>query len=716
MKHFFLLMLLPSLVLPLWLFSQSSQKQTFYVALNGNDQWSGMLPAPGKNNTDGPFKTFERAVLKIEELKRNGEMEHGMEIIIRGGAYPIQKTIFLTAKHSGNANAPVVWKNYPGEKVQLVGGKEINGFHAITDSSAMKRINRAYQKQILEVELKALGIHDFGTITNRGRPGLELFFNDKKMELARWPNEGWAKIADVPQSGELVNKGELPHMRFGLPVGRHYGRFTYDGERQNSWSHVEDIFLHGYWVWDWFDEFLQVQSIDTNTKEIFIKPPHSRYGYCKEQRYYAVNVLEELDQPGEWYLDRSSGLLFFWPPQSLSAGKAFVSLLDAPMMQLDSTENIRVEGLSFAFSRGHGMVITGGRNNNVAGCSFNNLGDVAVKLEAGEKNGISSCDMYDIAAGGVLLNGGDRKTLSFAGNFVVNCHIHHFSQWIRTYQSAITISGVGNYASHNVIHDAPGCGILLTGNEHIIEYNELYNLALETGDVGAFYMGRDWTERGNMIRYNYFHDLKGPGVHDVNAVYLDDWASGTTVTGNIFSECARGIMIGGGRDNIVDNNIFIGCKPAVHVDSRGLGWAKYYFDGTTNTLFDRMDAMNYKEPPYSTKYPALLSLYQDEPAVAKHNIITRNISLMGRWLDLHDGLNLDMVLSENNIIAKPEKAFKNEGDYIINENPGIYDYKKADFRLKPRALQYGFKPIPYDQIGLQKDRFRADPPKTFSTK
>ncbi len=175
-------------------------------------------------------------------------------------------------------------------------------------------------------------------------------------------------------------------------------------------------------------------------------------------------------------------------------------------------------------------------------------------------------------------------------------------------------------------------------------------------------------------------------------------------------------MIGGGRDNIINNNIFIDCKPAVHVDSRGLGWAKYYFDGTTNTLFDRMDAMNYKEPPYSTKYPALLSLYQDDPAVAKYNSLTRNISLMGRWLDLHDGLNLGIVFSENNIIAKPEKPFKNTGDHIINKNPGIYDYTKSDFRLKPGALQYGFKPIPYEHIGLQQDRFRPNPPKTFNTK
>ncbi|HRO48090.1 right-handed parallel beta-helix repeat-containing protein [Agriterribacter sp.] len=717
MKFVLPVILLLIFIIPGHSYAQVAEKLVFYVSLSGNDGWSGKLAAPGKNKTDGPFKTFERVKLEIEQLNEKGSMPaQGIEIIIRGGAYLIEETIMLTNKHAGKVNAPVVWKHYGDEKVQLVGGKAIEGFHTLSDPAARKSIPAAYQKNILEVNLKAHGITDFGTITNRGKPGLELFFNNKKMQLARWPNEGWAKIADVPQRGELVYQGDLPHMRFGIPVGKHYGRFTYNGNRQNNWSNTGDVFLHGYWVWDWYDEFVQVQSIDTATKEIFIQPPHSHYGYSKEQRYYAVNVLEELDLPGEWYLDRSNGLLFFWPPSSIATGKTFVSLLDNPVMLLDNTENVRVEGLSFQFSRGNGIVIRGGRNNLIGGCTFSNLGDVAVKLEGGENNGIAACNIYDVAAGGAILNGGDRKSLTPGGNFVVNSHIHHFSQWIRTYQSAITISGVGNRAAHNVIHDAPGSGILLTGNEHIIEYNELHDLALETGDVGAFYMGRDWTERGNIIRYNYFHDLTGPGVHDVNAVYLDDWASGTTVSGNIFYNCARGIMIGGGRNNMVDNNIFIGCKPAVHVDSRGLGWAKYYFNGTTNTLFERMDAMHYKLPPYAEKYPALLLLYDDEPAVAKYNTLTHNISYLGRWIDLHDGLNLNTVLSKDNIIAKPEKEFINAGDHIINENPGIGNYSNGDFVLQQKALRYGFKAIPYHKIGLQKDKYRKNPLKTFNTK
>ncbi|MEO2046854.1 MAG: hypothetical protein ABGX16_09810 [Pirellulales bacterium] len=90
------------------------------------------------------------------------------------------------------------------------------------------------------------------------------------------------------------------------------------------------------------------------------------------------------------------------------------------------------------------------------------------------------------------------------------------------------------------------------------------HVCLETDDVGAFYMGRDWTARGNHIRYNYFHHLGhgGKGI-GVMAIYLDDWASGTTILGNLCVQAGRAVLIGGGRDNLVQNNLFVDCVPSM---------------------------------------------------------------------------------------------------------------------------------------------------------
>lgn len=715
MKYLFSSLLLSIVIFSTASFAQKPARLVFYISPSGNDAWSGSLQAPNAAATDGPFKTLERARWQVEQINAQKLMQgKNIEIIIRGGTYSIDKTFVLSGSSSGDTTVSVTWKSYPGEKVQLTGGREITGFHTITDTGTLKRIAPAFRKHIMEIDLKSMGITDYGTITNRGGPGTELFFNNRKMPLSRWPNEGWAKIADVPQTGTLVNKGDLPHLRFGIPVGRHYGKFTYAEDRPAKWSDISNIFLHGYWTWDWYDEMLHIQSIDTVTKTIYIKPPHSHYGLAKDQRYYALNILEEIDRPGEWCLDRNQGKLYFWPPSPLPDSKVFISLLDQPLMQLDQVENVHVEGICFEFSRGNGLVIRGGRNNIVSGCTFDNLGNTAVLIEGGEKNGVLSCDIFDVAFGGITLNGGDRKTLTGAGNFAANNDIHDISQWIRTYQAAIKVAGVGNYITHNRIHEAPGVGILLTGNEHIIEYNELFDLALETGDVGGFYMGRDWTERGNIIRYNYFHDLKGSGTHDVNAVYLDDWASGTTVYGNIFLNCARAVMIGGGRDNVIDNNIFADCSLAIHVDSRGLGWAAYYFDGTDSTLFKRMAAMHYDRPPYSVKYPALLSLYKDEPAVAKHNSIVHNIAYGGRWLNLHNGLDLKTVHVQGNLLSNVVNDYSNDSNKVVKKNRWIYSVEHRDFRIKHAAIKTGFKVIPYNLIGLQNDEFRLSPQKTFS--
>jgi len=709
----------------------------FYVSIEGNDSWSGKLSKPNTGMTDGPFATPEKAREAVRTLKQSGTLpEGGVTVYLREGVYPFSETFKLIAVDSGTETAPVVWSASPGEKVQLIGGREVTGFKPADSRSVSDRIDEEYLDKILKADLKAQGITHYGVITNRGGPGMELFFQDKRMTLARWPNDRWEKIVDVPQDGELVFKGALPHMRHGIPAGRHYGRFIYEGNRPDKWSDIHEVYLHGYWVWDWYDEFLNIEAIDPVKKEITLREPHSHYGYCKDQRYYALNILEELDSPGEWFLDRSDGVMYFWPPSPVSDGRAYVSILEDPLLSLENTEYITIRGIILEFSKGSGITVSGGAHNLIAGCTLRNLGDIAAVIDGGTGNGITGCDVYEIAAGGIRINGGDRATLTSGNNFAVNNHIHNYSEWIRTYQSAIGISGVGNRIAHNLIHDAPHSGIILNGNEHIIEFNELHTLAQQTGDVGAFYMGRDWTQRGNVIRHNYFHDLLGPGLHGVMAVYLDDWSSGTLIYGNVFYKAGRAAFIGGGRDNVVENNIFVECAPSTHVDARGLGWAKYYFDKTmdiyVNTLFDRMDAMKYDKPPYRTKYPELLTLYDDDPAVPRNNRIIGNISYGGRWMDLYDGMDFSVVAVENNLVADPElckwqevlgKEFKvhrngdkgitdilkRDGNVVIDTDPGFIDVENGDFRLMENspAFKLGFKRIPIEKIGLFTDEYRV---------
>ena len=636
----------------------------FYVSARGNDRNPGTLRKP--------FATLEHARESARASKASGPVT----VWIRGGTYLVSRTFGLTAEDSGTA-----YQAYRNETVRLIGGRPIRGFRRVTDPGVLRRVDPAARRKVVALDLRAQGITNFGDLTARGferdvRPAaLELFFQGKPMQLARWPNRDWAKTAGVMEGKE--------------------DRFQYEGDRPARWAALDDVWVHGYWTWDWADSYARVKSIDTARREIITYPPHGVYGYSKGKRYYAFNILEELDEPGEWYLDRKSGVIYFWPPAPLGRGEAAVSLLEEPLITLDGASNVTLRGLTLEYTRGDAVDIRGGAGNRVVGCTIRNIGNVGVKVESGERHSISGCDISQTGDGAVILSGGDRPTLTPAGNSVADCDIHEFGRWVRTYTPGVYLSGVGNRVEHNRIHDSPHCAILLNGNEHHIEFNEIHHVALETHDVGAFYMGRDYTERGNMVRYNYFHHLGRGGVKPedlVQAVYLDDCASGTLVYGNVFYRAGRGAMIGGGRDNTIENNIFVECTPSIHVDARGLGWAEFWFNGKDNTLIDRLKAMHYHKPPYSVRYPQLVSLYEDpDTVVPKGNSIVRNVSYGGRWIDFLDGMTDKIVHIQDNFIS---------GD------PGFVDAAHDNFQLRDDSPVYklGFKPIPMEQIGPRKQR------------
>ncbi|MFN0169302.1 MAG: right-handed parallel beta-helix repeat-containing protein [Bryobacteraceae bacterium] len=732
----------------------------FYVALNGNDQWSGKLAEPASGNTDGPFATLERAREAVRALKSSGDFPvRGVVVTLRGGVYRRTETFRLAAEDSGTEAGPVVWRGKAGEPVRLAGGQVVRDFERVRDPDIVKRFSREQLENILVADLRAQGITEYGEMkaVGFGKPGtaaLELFFDGKPMQRARYPNEGWLQIASVPQSGTLKYEGEdRGHSRrFGMPLGRHYGRFEYPGDRPNRWLPANDMWMHGYWSWDWNDQYQRIARLDKGRREIHPAEPYHGSGYTKLQRFYFLNILEELDSPGEYYLDSKKGLLYFWPPQSPQGKEALVSMLEDWLVSIDGASHVSFEGITFEASRGGGVIIQGGAGNKVAGCTLRNMGAEAVQIAGGTRNGVLSSDIHGTDAG-IVISGGDLPTLTPGRNYATNNHIHDYSRIRRTYQAAVILEGVGQKVSHNHIHHAPHNGVLFNGAEHVLEFNEVHHVAMETGDVGAFYIVAPWTHRGNMIRHNYFHDIVGPGYTGASAVYLDDWTSGTTVYGNVFAG-VKAVVINGGRENLIENNVFLNCSPAVRLKSIGLGWAKDAFLGGRSPVPGRLAQIKYKEPPWSTRYPELMTLERDDPAVAKHNKALRNVSHGGRWLDLWDGMDFGALEMRGNLIADPELAWRQKTDYfytddkntgkikyeglklvldtkvlngdaaareallragnlVIEGDPGFADGPKGRLELSKtsKAYEMGFQRIPLDKIGLYADEYLGSKPK-----
>ncbi len=652
-----------------------SEAITLHVALNGNDRWSGRLAAPA--NGDGPFFTFQRARDEIRKLKKQGGLPPGGVVVeAHGGDYFFSSPLVLTAEDSGAKGSPIVYESRRGETVRLVGGVEVKDFRPVTDPAVLKRLDASARGQVLQADLKAAGMKDLGQAVGANRP--EVYFQDQPMTLARWPNEGFVHIV------KLV--GGEPEKIQGI-AGDKIGRFIYDGDRPSRWTDEKDVWLHGYWFWDWSDQRQQVASIDTAKHMISLKPPYHAYGYRKGQWYYALNLLCELDTPGEWYLDRPSGILYFWPPAPLDHGKVLVSAAPS-LLTMNAVSQVAICRLGFAACRGTAIVARQVDDVRIAGCDLRNLGGSAVSL-SGKNSRVEGCEITNTDEGGISLSGGDRKTLTPANLAADNNHIHHYSRWNRMYHPAIALNGVGCRATHNLIHHAPHEAITFGGNDHLLEFNEIHHVCQESNDAGAIYAGRNWTMRGNVIRHNYLHDISGFRQRGCVGVYLDDQFSSAEIVGNLFCRVTSAAFIGGGRDCTIANNIFVDCKPALHIDARGLNWCAPELPRMKQSL----EAMPYRGPLWAARYPKLVSILDDQPMAPKGDLIARNIFVGGRW---------DNIESQ----AKP---FLKLQDNLIGQDPHFVDRQAGNFQLKADSPAYriGFQRIPLEKIGLYESPERA---------
>jgi len=642
-----------------------------YVSVNGRDEWSGRLASPNSDGSDGPFATFERARDELRRLKDEGKLRDGAVIYVREGIYVRSSPLVLSFEDSGFDNVPIIYRAYPGESVRVIGGVFVTGWEPVSDPDVLKVLDKRARGNVLQADLSVLGVKDYGDPDS----GVQLFYKDKRMVLARYPNEGYMEISDV-----VVYDRDVRGIK-----GSTVGRFYYSDDRVGRWLNEKDPWAHGFWFWDWDDQRQRIKSIDPGNRLISMSKPYHRYGYRKGQWFYGYNLLSELDSPGEWYLDREKGILYFWPPEPFREEYPIITVAKN-LVVMDDVSNIIFDGFIFEAVREDLFLIKGGRNNRITNCVLRNTGEWAVKIQGGSGHVVSGCHIYNIGNGGIQLNGGDRKTLTPAGHKVENCHIHDYGQWRLTHSPALLLDGVGMVVRHNYIHDAPNQAIIFRGNDHLIEYNEIHDVCRASNDVGVIYSGRDWTWRGNVIRYNFIHHVTGYQDNNAMGVYLDDMLCGTIIYGNVFYKVTRAVFIGGGRDNIVENNIFVECDPAIHVDARALGWASYHVD---TTMKERLLAMPYKDRAWRDRYPKLLNILDDEPAAPKGNVIRRNICWKSRCFEIYD-------------LAKP---YVKPGENLVDVDPLFFDSEKMNFSLRPEspAFKIGFKPIPFDKIGLVKD-------------
>jgi len=613
--------------------------------------------------------------------------------------------------------------------VRLIGGVEITGF-------------RPYKGKIVQAKVSVLGLQRIPPVTfarySGDVPGFELFFQGKRMPLARWPNKlpndsRWGEWAYIPKTTEKTRRW-----------------FYFAGDRPTGWSRPEEAQVHWFPWYNYMDQYVGVQSIDAANKIIHLAEP-AVYDVQPGRRYYIRNVFEELDAPGEWYLDREKAVLYFWPPEPLEEGKVVASRVDT-IVRLQGARNVTIRGFTIECCRGDAVVVDGGSNDCIAGCVIRNAFQDGISISGGAGHAAVGNDIYEVGRRGVYLSGGDRERLIPAGNHATNNHIHHMSRVLHTYAPGIQVTGCGNLVRHNLIHDGPHMVLGLSGNDHVLEFNEVHHAMLITSHGGAFYCGRDYTARGNVLRYNKFHDIKGYGFDRVDqergvfvyaspvrslpgafVVHLDDQISGFHIHGNVFYRIAHGVVrLGGGRDTVIENNVFVDAGWAVHVDNRGMGWQKE--QSRKGTLWKRLAALDYQVPPRSERYPELADILDDRFAEPVDNVVRRNVFSQKDVLYNFSRVPADRFTCDQNVVWRGGEQIEvtgrtynpNAGGVIpfaawqklgfdvhsVIADPRFIDLAQDDYRLEDDspAFSLGFVPIPLEKIGLYADELRASPP------
>ena len=519
--------------------ASSDQDIKVYVATNGND-------STNDGSIDHPYLTFDKARIRVRQIKAANPSTR-ITVLAREGRYFLATPLAFTAADSGSPGAPITYRSYQDEQVVVTGAKTVTGFTSITDPTILSRLPAGAQTNAKVVNLPALGITDYGTLSRRGGPinnpppsGLELFFNGERQTLARYPNVGsWDKVAAI---GPDPTKS-----------------FVYTDPRPASWPNTDDVWAHGYWKYDWTESHVKIASLDTSSKTITVETGFDDWGYglAVNQLFYYENELNELDTAGEWYLDRTNGNLYFWSPTDPNVAKITVSISNR-LITGNNVSYLNFDHLNFEGTRSNQAKFINSSFLKFTNDSFLGSGNDALVLSTVTDTTVASSTFNQHEERALFLRGGNRTTLTSSRNVIINNSFQNTNQWVNSFRAAVDVGGVGHRIAHNNFSSIPQTALLYSGsNDLIIEYNTFSKIVQECLDCGAVYTGRNYTTRGTILRYNKFTDIGGYQDKVQNSIYWDDSSSGQTAYSNIFDNAGRAVLVGGGRDNTFENKIII---------------------------------------------------------------------------------------------------------------------------------------------------------------
>lgn len=551
-----------------------------HVAANGSDVWSGSKARP--------LATISGA--KKTAMKYLGK---DVEILIHSGTYQMNNVSF--GKYDGRTEGKVTYKAYGDGEVVFTDSVRLSqrDFKTVTDPGILSRIRKEARGKVKRYDLKNDGI----TLSVSDSFNPYLYVNSKEKHIARYPNEGFltAKTSDDRTS------------------------FTTDFNR--NWNEAKEAVWFGTTSYEYFWSGLKISQISGETVKL-------RGTAAENIKYFVQNLLEEIDIPGEYFVDRNAGMLYYYPDGDIESAEITAS---AHSFSLKDTSNITFENITFKNIGGKALDIENSSGIDVIGCRFENVqGSYAIDIKNGKDCNISSNNVYSCDGGFVKYTGGEFKTLTpgnirITDNFITECGrvlvpisamiMSGENSWDETPEKR---NNVGNIIENNVIGDcSANYAISASGNNNVVRYNEIYNCGRQINDGGAIYFGRSNVKYGNDISYNYIHDMNTDNSY--TGIYTDDGYSGINVHHNVLRNMRSGVLAGVGMNNMYENNLIINCTEGVILGER-MDWKGAYEDGgefqneLLNVLNDEVSG-----PVFSSAYPEMIKAKDRTPYFAPYN-------------------------------------------------------------------------------------------------
>lgn len=709
--------------------------QKIFVSTVGDDS--------GDGSEEEPLRTLEKAIDVANEMREDSDKL--IEILLREGTYSVTNTIKIINSQKDDSLLKI--SAYQDEKVTINAGVDIPlSAMSIADPDFTNAIiDKPNAGSVLQYNLKDAQIEDFGEISLRGHlisdekeAQAELSLNGEVQKLAGWPNGEYTGLIKPTDSNEYGKR-----TKSGIANGCSF-KVNYD--RPSQWSKPEQAWLSGTIGPNYEFDYYPVSRFDSKEKRVYLSRG-ALEKYYTEPYYRFENVPEELDEPGEYYIDRQSGMLYFYPPEDAPKDSVLTITMSTPtldvsrkapnsMFRIENSKNIVFENL--IFKGGRGSAITGKNNSNIKfiNCEINSFGENGIRFDASTDITISDCKIHDVGQDGILfVSCGNYQTLSPSNIVVSNNDIYNFARLERSYKTGIDFGYrcVGATAANNHIHNGPHAGMIFYGVNNDIYGNEFDHLVTEFSDMDALYCNNSnypW-ERGNKIHNNYFHDIGKSsmnGRHQINvrAIRTDNRGCGLNIYENLFYNIGDGgngngnngigAITAEGTRNRIFNNLFVDCNeayfntlqykeietaddgtlyPDTIINSSGVEVANTINGAKVADLKKRME--NYL-PVYGKQFPELYNYFYEHPNMSKTNEFKNNMII-----------NISIPLSNFNG-TQNEEGFRGSqmltaasGNYVSTSDPGFVSYDNGNLELSSSAtsLVEGLPKFEMSSFGIQ---------------